>query len=117
MAQQSKAPPILKDGVIFSTWRHELDAWVLLTETPKAKQAIQIYLNSLEGKYRELVSKIPIADLNKETGVKTLVDKLSVFCEQNKSKRTYAIYEKLHDYRRKPGQSVSEAQCNLIRFS
>ena len=113
MAQQSKAPPILKDGVIFSTWRHELDAWVLLTETPKAKQAIQIYLNSLEGKYRELVSKIPIADLNKETGVKTLVDKLSVFCEQNKSKRTYAIYEKLHDYRRKPGQSVSEA---LMQF-
>ena len=40
----AKAPPVLKDGVVYSTWRHELEAWQLLTDLAVEKQAIQIYL-------------------------------------------------------------------------
>ena len=80
----SKAPPVLKDGVIYSTWKHELEAWIILTDTPKEKQAIQIYLTGLEDQYRDLISKIPISELNDENGVTVLTDTLEAYCEADK---------------------------------
>ena len=105
----AKAPPVLKDGVVYSTWRHELEAWQLLTDLAVEKQAIQIYLYGLEGQFRDLISKIPIRTLNAQNGVKALLDKLDEFCVADKSRRAFNLYEKLYTFRRKSSQSISEA--------
>ena len=105
----AKAPPVLKDGVVYSTWRHELEAWQLLTDLAVEKQAIQILLYGLEGQFRDLISKIPIRTLNAQNGVKTLLDKLDEFCVPDKSPRAFNLYEKLYTFRRKSSQSISEA--------
>ena len=112
-AQNSKAPPVLKEGSVYAVWLHELSAWELITDIAKSKQAVHVYLYGLEGQYKDLISKIPIADLNTEGGLKVITDKLGGFCKQSESQRAYSTYEKLHNFRRKSGQSVSDALLNF----
>lgn len=109
----SKAPPVLKEGVSYRKWLHELEAWQLLTDTEVKKQAVQIYLYGLEGQYKDLISKVAITELNRDNGVKTITDKLDLFIKEDESQRAFSTYERMHSYRRKDHQSVSEA---LIEF-
>ena len=84
---KNKAPPVLREGVVYATWKKELSAWELLTDTDKKKRGVQVYLEGLEGRFKQLVSKIPIEDLNKDEGVKTITDKLDTYCSEDESQR------------------------------
>ena len=96
---KQKAPPVLRDGVSYASWKHELSAWVLLTDLTAEKQALSVYVNGLEGKYKDLVSKIEVKDLNHKDGMKKIIARLDEFCEGQKAQRAYSAYEKLYNYR------------------
>ena len=104
-----KAPPVLKEGVLYEAWLHDISAWELITKTEAAKRGVQVYLYGLEGKFKDYISKIPIKDLNVDEGVKVITDKLDTFCAVDKSQRAFSSYEKLHSFRRKSNQPVQEA--------
>ena len=109
MSRNNKGPPVLKEDRSYSQWKHELSAWVLLTDLEKKKQGIAVYLNGLEGKYKELISKLPIADLNKDEGVTLITNALYIYCESNEAQRAYTTYEKLHTFRRSSETPISES--------
>ena len=109
----SRAPPFLKEGDSYSMWKHKLLAWEILTDLPKEKMGIAVYLNGLDESYQKIVSKIQIADLNEEDGLKTLLKQLDKYYESDKADKCYYAYERLFNYRRKPNQTVLEC---LVEF-
>ena len=113
MPKDTKAPPVLKDGGSYAKWKHEVAAWQILTDLPKEKQAVSLFMYGMEGTCQDLISKLPISDLNKEGGVKLITDALDIYCEANLAQREYSSYEKVHQYKRTPGKSIS---ASLLEF-
>ena len=74
MPKDSRAPPVLKDGGDYLKWKHELDAWCILTDVAVEKQALSVSLYGLEGKAKDLIGKLPIKDLHTTGGVKLITD-------------------------------------------
>lgn len=109
----AKAPPVLKEDGSYSSWKHQLAAWQLLTDVKEEKQALAVYLQGLEGRFKEVVSKLEIAELNKKDGVAKIVTLLDRYCQSQVSQRQYRIYEKVHSFRRSREENLNEA---LIRF-
>ena len=113
MSGEAKAPPVFKEGMSYSNWKHQITAWEALTSLPAAKRGLSVYLHALEGTHMEVISKLPIAELQTETGVQKILALLDRYCEKKLSERQYDAYTKMHNFRRKDGETVSEA---LIKF-
>ena len=109
----AKAPPVLKSNGNYSAWKHQIEAWELLTDIPEEKRALAVYLQGLEGDYKDVVSKIELADLNKKGGVKVIIELLNRYCDSQKSHKQYEVYERVHDFRRGRGENLQTA---LLRF-
>ena len=104
-----KAPPVLRDGVIYEAWKHDLSAWEVITDTEKKKRGLQVYLYGLEGRYKDVISKVAVEDLNVDEGVKVITEKLDKYLQKDKSQQAYDSYEKMCNFRRKGTQTVCEA--------
>ena len=109
----AKAPPVLKEDGNYSAWKHKLTAWEILTDIKPDKQGLAVYLQGLEGRYQEVVSKIDIKDLNTNGGVAKITALLDRYCQAHESQRQYTVYEKVHSFQRGRAESVNDA---LIRF-
>ena len=70
-----KSPPDLSDEKRYSVWKNEIAIWQLVTDLPKAKQALALTLG-LQEKYREVALEISAEDLNKDEGMTILLAKL-----------------------------------------
>ena len=64
MAHDNKLAPVLDDNTNYIDWCKELDVWVKLTELPKEKKAIAIFL-SHRGKAKKAALQLEIKDLLK----------------------------------------------------
>ena len=113
MATGGKAPPILREDSSYGQWKHQIEAWKLLTEVAEEKQGLSIYLHGLDEKFKDIISKIDIKDLNSKDGVKKIIDKLDVFCESKIAQRQYESYENFTNFKRASTESVSES---LMKF-
>lgn len=109
----AKAPPVLTENGNYTAWKHQLQAWELLTELKEEKKALAVYLQGLEGRYKEVVSKIDIQELNTKDGVAKITTLLDRYCQSQESQRQYSVYEKVHSFRRSRGENLNDA---LIRF-
>ena len=110
---KTKAPPVLREGVPYAGWLHDLSAWEIITDTDPEKQALQVYLYGLEGRYKDLISKIPVEKLKKAGGIKVITDKLGPFCAEDVARQQFECFEKLMTYRRKYNLPVNEG---LLEF-
>ena len=108
-----KAPPVLKEGGNYSSWKHQLQCWEILTDIPAEKRGLSVYLNALEGGHKEVVSKLSVTELSSATGVLKITTLLDRYCDDKKAERQYNTYSTLHNFKRKPQESISDA---LIRF-
>ena len=100
-----KNPPKWEEGSSYEAWRRDVKLWTKLTDLAANKQAIAIYL-SLSGQSRLLASEIPEDDLEKATGVDTLLNKLDTLHLEDKELRQFSAFHKLYNLRRTADMAV-----------
>ena len=111
MADQSvcsgRWPPQLINEALYETWKKDVKIWCALTDIPAAKIALAIHL-SLSGRARTVSSEISIEDLQKDTGVNTLLTKLDEVFLLDKGRRQFSSFQNLYNLRRQGDSSVSD---------
>ena len=113
MTSSAKAPPIFKEGMSYAAWKHQLSCWEEITDLAEEKRAISVYLHSLEGSYKDVISKLPVNELKSNEGIKKILCLLDRYCDTKKSEKQYDTYSRLHNFKRTEGESIKDA---LIRF-
>ena len=103
----NKVPPQLLCEAEYEAWKKDIEIWCLLTDLEKKKQALAIHLG-LTGRARMVSSEISVADLSKDDGVETLIDKLDALFLLDKGRRQFNAYQKLYNLRRKSSVSIAE---------
>ncbi|ESP02026.1 hypothetical protein LOTGIDRAFT_157157 [Lottia gigantea] len=91
MATSYKNPPKFGEDISYETWKNELEVWRLMTDVNVKKQALAVTL-TLFG--REKAIEIAAADLNKDDGMKTLIDKLFKKDEKDAAYEAYSNFDK-----------------------
>ena len=103
----NKVPPRFDDESEYEAWKKDIEIWCLLTDLEKKKQALAIHLG-LTGRARMASSEISVAELGKDTGVTTLIDKLDGLFLQDKGRRQFNAFQKLYSLRRKSDVKISD---------
>ncbi len=68
-----RVPPAFDEKKSYESWKNEIEIWTRVTDLDKKKQALTITL-SLTGRARDTALEIPMDDLNKDDGMKTLME-------------------------------------------
>lgn len=102
-----KWPPKLDKELNYENWRKDVEIWCKLTDIPKTKQALAIHL-SLDGRARLVTSEIEVSDLEKESGVVTVLEKLDALFLVDKGRRQFAAFQDLYNLRRPSEGNVRE---------
>ena len=100
-------PPQLINEALYETWKKDVKIWCALTDIPAPKRALVIHL-SLSGRARTVSSEISIEDLQKDTGVNTLLTKLDEVFLLDKGRRQFSSFQNLYNLRRQGDRSVSD---------
>lgn len=106
-ACSSKWPPKLNNDASYENWKRDIAIWCELTDFTAPKQALAIHL-SLSGRARTASSEIKVDDLKKDTGVKTLIEKLDTLFLPEKGRRQFTAFHKLYNLRRKENVGIVE---------
>lgn len=75
MGSKYRVPLTFNEKKLYESWKNEVTVWIRVTDQMKKKQAHAVVL-ALLGKVREML-KIPVDDLNKDTGIKKLLRQLN----------------------------------------
>ena len=70
-----KQPPILQDEEFYTRWMQNLQIWMHLTDLPKEKQGLAVFLSLSQNLY-ECVRHLSMADINQAKGLELIMDKL-----------------------------------------
>ena len=96
MVSNYRVPPTFEEGKPYESWKNEVNIWTRVTDLDKEKQALAVAL-ALSGRARDTAMEIPVDDLNKDTGMGTLLAKLDdLFLKEEKDR----IYEAYSDFDR-----------------
>lgn len=107
-----RVPPAFEEKKSYESWKNEVEMWILVTELDKKKQALAVAL-SLTGRARDTALEIAAADLNKDGGMKTLLDALDgVFLKEEKD-RAYDAYTDFDRIRREKEVSMADYIVNF----
>ena len=101
-----RQPPIIVDDD-YLTWKNDIEVWQRCTDVPKEKQALIVHL-SLRGRMKNASSELKPDDLEKDTGMKTLLDKLDGLHLQHKGMRQFHAFKNVWQDRRKPDTNVND---------
>ena len=80
MTSKKSAPPRFRNHVPYKVWKNKLSVWTLVTAVLKREQAIIVLLESLDGNHKaeKAVADLTAVELNKDDGLKILLEKLDV---------------------------------------
>lgn len=96
MVSNYKVPPTFEEGKSYESWKNEVNIWTRVTDLDKKKQALAVAL-ALSGRARDTAMETPVDDLNKDTGMGTLLARLDdLFLKEEKDR----IYEAYSDFDR-----------------
>ena len=107
MVSNYRVPPSFDEGKPFESWKNEDSIWTRVTELEKSKQALAVVL-ALSGRAREAAMEIPVDDLNKDSGMKTLLAKLDNLFLKEEKDLIYEAYSDFDKVRRDSGVSMSD---------
>ena len=107
MASSYKASPALNKCNTYEQWLKELEIWQCFTDIPKAKQAPAIFL-TLEGKAREAVLELDVANLSCDDGVKNLTTRLDKLYSKDKAQQAYEAYDDFERFKRPENMPMAE---------
>ncbi|XP_061906336.1 uncharacterized protein LOC133659674 [Entelurus aequoreus] len=91
MAANYRVPPKFDETRPYECWKNEVNIWARVTELDKKKQALAVALG-LEGRAKDIAMEIPADDLDKDTGMATLLAKLDGVFQQEEKDRAYEAY-------------------------
>ena len=105
-----KSPPKCKDGTSYTSWKNEIEMWVLVTSILKKEQAIVVLLEALDENIKEekAVSELTASDQNVDTVLKLMLDKLDLTFEAEKVDDAYSTYSNFNVSVKKEGLSVND---------
>ena len=104
---QAGLVPELKNKNQYPLWKKRVEAWKLLTGQAPAKHALTLSLKIKDEHISQsLFNKMTVEDMNKDTGVKTLLKHLDNICMANTVEGVFTAIEKLETFQRKPGMTI-----------
>ncbi|KAL2093504.1 hypothetical protein ACEWY4_010816 [Coilia grayii] len=107
MVSNYKNPPTFDEGKPYESWKNEVEMWTRVTDLQKKKQALAVALG-LSGRARETAMEIPVDDLNKDTGMNTLLEKLDGLFLKEEKDRTYDAYSSFDRIMRDSSLSMAD---------
>ncbi|CAL4169137.1 unnamed protein product [Meganyctiphanes norvegica] len=102
--------PTLENEGCYDTWVGDIKRWEHVTNVVPSKRAMTIYF-TLTGRAKTAAYQVPIVNLMKVDGVKTLLAKLDSIFLPDKDRRQYNAYHNMHKMMREPGNSVHDFIC------
>ena len=99
MASNYKIPPTLGPETAYDSWKSEIAMWRLVTDLKPEKQALAVVL-SLAGQARQKALEISVDDLNKDTGMKTLLEALDKIFLADEVDLAYAAYTRFDQFKK-----------------
>ena len=114
MATNSKAktPPKFDSGMDYAVWKNKLEMWQVLNTgaIDKKNQALFIRLYCFENndKAEKAVSNLKTADLNVDTGVNVLIQKLDTVFELDKRNKANKVFSNFIYYDRPEGMAIED---------
>ena len=105
-----KSPPKFKDGVSYVSWKNKIEMWALVTSIPKKEQAIVVLLEALDEnvKAEKAVSELTASNLNVDTGLKLLLDKLDLTFKAEKVDDACSAYSNFNVFVKKEEISMND---------
>ena len=100
-------PPVLRDGMNYEDWAHDVEVWQIQTDLPLAKQGAAIYL-SLEGDAKKNCKSISVASLKGEDGVNFILSKLKSLYALDENKAAYNAIRDWETYRRSGDMEIND---------
>lgn len=107
MVSNYRVPPTFDEGKPYESWKNEVAIWTRVTELEKKKQALAVAL-ALSGRARETAMEIPVDDLNKDTGMNTLLLKLDDLFLKEEKDQTYEAYTSFDRIMKDSGVSMTD---------
>ena len=99
--------PELTSKELYPLWKRKVEAWQILTEQAKPKQAIQLALKiKCETIAQAVFSKLTTAQMNTVDGVKILITQLDKICLANSVEGVFTAIEKLEQFHRTPQMTI-----------
>lgn len=112
--QNFKSPPVMREGLLYSEWKKELEIWSDFTELPKLRQGGALFL-TLTGKARQAVlANVPREEIKSETGLDAILKSLDELYAKDISQSGYAAFDDFTNYRRSSHTSI---QDYLVEFN
>ena len=110
MASKKSAPPRFRNDFLYKVWKSKLSMWTLVTAVPKREQAIVVLLESLDGNHKaeKAVADSTADELNKDDGLKILLEILDVSFQADKIDDAYRTYVDFNSNMKSPHISMSD---------
>ena len=112
MATQIQPPIFNSAKKTYEHYKQELLAWPKVTDLPKSKQGLVIYLSlpdEDEKRIKEKISdEVELSDLEKDDGLHKLIKYMDSQLKKDDLEDQWAKYNEFHDYYRAGDESVEE---------
>ena len=104
--------PTLTGSTNYELWKLQTQAWTVVTELSKEKQAVAVALNLPEVDKRKIKEKVfgelELDELNSENGMSVLFEFLDRYLLEDELTNKWNKFEDFEKFERKPGQNIKE---------
>ena len=104
--------PRLTGSTNYELWKLQTQAWTVVTELSKEKQAVAVALNLPEDDERKIKEKVfgelELDVLNSENGMGVLFEFLDKYLLEDELMNSWNKFEDFEKFERKPGQKIRE---------
>ena len=104
--------PRLTGSTNYELWKLQTQAWTVVTELSKEKQAVAVALNLPEDDKRKIKEKVfgelELDVLNSENGMGVLFEFLDKYLLEDELMNSWNKFEDFEKFERKPGQNIRE---------
>ena len=110
MSGRKLALPIFSKDFNYKVWKNELDMWKIVYSIPPKEQGIIVLLQSIvdNKKVEKAVSTLTVHNLNRETGLDVLIEKVDDAFKDEIVEDTYSIYLKSTNLKKQPSMSMND---------
>ena len=108
MASGFKAPPVMREGLIYEDWKKELSIWRKFTDLSKQRQGGALFL-TLTGKARETVlAEVPLSKFDEDSGIDEITKALDTLYLQDATENAFLTFDSFIKFRTPHGMSLKE---------
>ena len=104
--------PTLTGSTNYELWKLQTQAWTVVTELSKEKQAVAVAMNLPEVDKRKIKEKVfgelELDVLNSENGMSVLFEFLDRYLLEDEPTNKWNKFEDFEKFERKPGQNIKE---------